>query len=236
MHLLEIRDVDVSYGSVAALRDCSIHIDEGELVSIVGSNGAGKTTVCKMISGLLEPVKGSVLFEGKEITDVPSFSRVELGIIQAPEGRHLFPAMTVYENLQMGAFSRRARGEAKKNTEYVYELFPRLYERRKQDANTLSGGEQQMLAIGRAIMSIPKLLILDEPSLGLSPINVQLIFEKLDEIRATGTTVLLVEQNVEKALRKSSRAYVLENGRIVMSGAGAELLENENLKKAYLGI
>lgn len=236
MHLLELKDIHVSYGSVAALKSCSLHIDTGELISIVGSNGAGKTTTCKAISGLLDLGGGSIFFDGEDISKVPSHERVEMGIIQCPEGRHLFPTMSVMENIQMGAFCKRARDKIKENTEYVLHLFPRLQERYSQDANTLSGGEQQMLAIARALMSIPKLLILDEPSLGLSPINVQLIFEKLEEIREKGTTVLLVEQNVEKALRESTRGYVLENGEIVMSGEGHELLKDEGLKKAYLGI
>lgn len=236
MHLLELKDIHVSYGAVAALKHCSLYIDDGELVSIVGSNGAGKTTTCKAISGLLPLSGGSIFFEGRDITQILSHERVELGIIQCPEGRHLFPTMSVTENIRMGAFCKRARSKSEENMKYVFDLFPRLYERKSQDANTLSGGEQQMLAIARAIMSIPRLLILDEPSLGLSPINVQLIFDKLDEIRANGTTVLLVEQNVEKALRESTRGYVLENGSIVMSGAGATLLTDDSLKKAYLGI
>lgn len=236
MHLLELKDIHVSYGAVAALKHCSLYIDDGELVSIVGSNGAGKTTTCKAISGLLPLNGGSIFFEGRDITQIPSHERVELGIIQCPEGRHLFPTMSVTENIRMGAFCKRARSKSEENMRYVFDLFPRLYERKSQDANTLSGGEQQMLAIARAIMSIPRLLILDEPSLGLSPINVQLIFDKLDEIRANGTTVLLVEQNVEKSLRESTRGYVLENGSIVMSGAGATLLADDSLKKAYLGI
>lgn len=236
MHLLELKDIYVSYGAVAALKHCSLYIDDGELVSIVGSNGAGKTTTCKAISGLLPLSGGSIFFEGRDITQIPSHERVELGIIQCPEGRHLFPTMSVTENIRMGAFCKRARSKSEENMRYVFDLFPRLYERKSQDANTLSGGEQQMLAIARAIMSIPRLLILDEPSLGLSPINVQFIFDKLDEIRANGTTVLLVEQNVEKSLRESTRGYVLENGSIVMSGAGATLLADDSLKKAYLGI
>lgn len=236
MHLLETRDLCVSYGAVSALKGCSLYVDEGELISIVGSNGAGKTTVCKAISGLLDAADGEILFCGEPITAAPSHDRVEMGIIQCPEGRHLFPGMTVMENIQMGAFCRRARAKAAENTQYVFGLFPRLFERKSQYANTLSGGEQQMLAIARALMAMPKLLILDEPSLGLSSINVQLIFEKLEEIRSGGTTVLLVEQNVERALRESTRGYVLENGRIVMSGRGDELLGDEQLKKAYLGI
>lgn len=236
MHLLELKDVSVSYGAVAALRECSLYIDEGELVSIVGSNGAGKTTTCKAVSGLLGLSAGRIFFEGTDITNVPSYDRVELGIIQCPEGRRLFPNMTVLENLQMGAFSKRARYKLKQNLEYVLNLFPRLNERKAQDGRTLSGGEQQMLAIGRALMSIPRLLILDEPSLGLSPINVQLIFDKMAEIKRNGTTILLVEQNVEKALMNSNRGYALENGRIALSGTGAELLANDELKRVYLGI
>lgn len=236
MHLLEMKKVSVSYDAVTALQDCSLYIDEGEMISIVGSNGAGKTTTCKAISGVLDLKGGSVWFEGKDITAIPGYDRVELGIIQCPEGRHLFPDMTVLENLQMGAYCKRGRTQAEKNLKYVLELFPILNERRTQAAKTLSGGEQQMLAIGRALMSVPRLLILDEPSLGLSPVNVQLVFEKLEDIRRSGVTVLLVEQNVEKSLRNSDRGYALENGKIVLSGTGKELLENDELKRVYLGM
>lgn len=236
MHLLELKEVSVSYDAVTALLDCSISIDEGEMISIVGSNGAGKTTTCKAISGVLNLKSGQVMFDGKDITKVPGYDRVELGIIQCPEGRHLFPDMSVMENLQMGAYCKRGRAKAPENLKYVLDLFPLLEERKGQAARTLSGGEQQMLAIGRALMSDPRLLILDEPSLGLSPVNVQLIFSKLDEIRARGTTILLVEQNVEKSLRNSNRGYALENGRIVLSGTGEELLANEDLKRVYLGL
>ena len=236
MHLLELKDVSVSYDAVMALQDCSIHIDDGEMISIVGSNGAGKTTTCKAISGVQDIRSGQVLFEGKDITNMPGYERAELGIILCPEGRHLFPDMTVMENLDMGAYCKRGRKNKEESLKYVLNLFPLLSERRTQAARTLSGGEQQMLAIGRALMSVPKLLILDEPSLGLSPVNVQLIFEKLDEIRARGTTILLVEQNVEKSLRNSDRGYALENGKLVLSGTGAELLANEELKRVYLGM
>ncbi len=236
MHLLELVNVSAYYDAVAALQDCNIYIDQGEMVSIVGSNGAGKTTICKTISGILHSKSGKVLFNGADITDIPSYSRVELGIVQCPEGRHVFPIMTVLENLQMGAYPKSARVDVKKNLEYVLELFPILGERKNQAARTLSGGEQQMLAIGRALMSNPKLLIMDEPSLGLSPINVQLIFEKMKEIMDDGITILLIEQNVEKALNASMRGYVLENSRIIMEGSGKELLNDERLKKAYLGL
>lgn len=236
MHLLELNQVSVSYDAVLALQKCSIYIDEGEMISIVGSNGAGKTTICKAISGVLDIRGGEVFFDGKDITKVPGYDRVELGIIQCPEGRHLFPDMTVMENLEMGAYCRRGRRDVEENLRYVLGLFPLLEERRGQAARTLSGGEQQMLAIGRSLMSDPKLLILDEPSLGLSPVNVQLIFSKLGEIRARGTTILLVEQNVEKSLHNSSRGYALENGRIVLTGTGEELLANEDLKRVYLGM
>ena len=236
MHLLELKNVSVSYDAVTALQDCSLYIDEGEMISIVGSNGAGKTTTCKAISGVLDLKGGTVLFDGKDITKIPGYDRVELGIIQCPEGRHLFPDMTVLENLQMAAYCKRGRKLAEKNLKYVLELFPILSERSGQAAKTLSGGEQQMLAIGRALMSVPRLLILDEPSLGLSPVNVQLVFEKLEEIRRSGVTVLLVEQNVEKSLRNSDRGYALENGKIVLSGTGKELLANDELKRVYLGM
>lgn len=236
MHLLEMKNVSVSYDAVSALEDCSIYIDEGEMISIVGSNGAGKTTTCKAISGVLDLKGGQVFFDGKDITRVPSYERVEMGIIHCPEGRHLFPDMSVMENLEMGAYCKRGRQGAEKNLQYVLSLFPLLGERKNQAARTLSGGEQQMLAIGRSLMSDPRLLILDEPSLGLSPVNVQLIFTKLDEIRARGTTILLVEQNVEKSLRNSDRGYALENGKLVLSGTGAELLANDELRRVYLGI
>ncbi|MBR7187565.1 MAG: ABC transporter ATP-binding protein [Clostridia bacterium] len=236
MHLLELKNVSVAYDAVMALQDCSIYIDEGEMISIVGSNGAGKTTTCRAISGVLDLKGGEIFFDGKDITKVPGYDRVELGIIQCPEGRHLFPDMTVMENLQMGAYCKRGRADAEKNLKYVLNLFPLLGERSGQAARTLSGGEQQMLALGRSLMSDPKLLILDEPSLGLSPVNVELIFNKLGEIRAKGTTVLLVEQNVEKSLRNSDRGYALENGRIVLSGTGEELLGNSELRRVYLGM
>ena len=236
MHLLELKNVSVAYDAVMALQDCSIYIDEGEMISIVGSNGAGKTTTCRAISGVLDLKGGEIFFDGKDITKVPGYDRVELGIIQCPEGRHLFPDMTVMENLQMGAYCKRGRADAEKNLKYVLDLFPLLGERSSQAARTLSGGEQQMLALGRSLMSDPRLLILDEPSLGLSPVNVELIFNKLGEIRAKGTTVLLVEQNVEKSLRNSDRGYALENGRIVLSGTGEELLGNSELRRVYLGM
>ena len=236
MHLLELKNISVSYDAVTALEDCSIYIDEGEMISIVGSNGAGKTTTCKAISGVLALKSGEVFFEGKDITKIPGYDRVELGIIQCPEGRHLFPDMSVMENLEMGAYCKRGRKKSAENLKYVLQLFPLLKERSSQTARTLSGGEQQMLAIGRALMSEPRLLILDEPSLGLSPVNVQLIFEKLGEIRERGTTILLVEQNVEKSLRNSDRGYALENGRIVLTGTGEQLLANDELRRVYMGI
>ena len=236
MHLLEIRDICVAYDAVYALRNCTIHVDRSEMVSIVGSNGAGKTTMCKTISGLLQPKAGNIFFDGKDITKMPSYERVEFGIIQCPEGRHVFPTMSVLENLQMGAYCKRGRSNKEKSLKYVLQLFPILGQRKNQLARTLSGGEQQMLAIGRSLMSIPKLLILDEPSLGLSPINVQLIFDKLKEIMKDGTTVLLVEQNVERALQNSDRGYALENGEVVLAGTGKELLADEDLKRVYLGM
>ena len=236
MHLLEMKDVSVSYDAVRALQNCSIYIDEGETISIVGSNGAGKTTTCKAIAGVLKLASGQIEFEGKDVTKVHGYDRAELGIILCPEGRHLFPDMSVMENLEMGAYCKRGRKMKSETLKYVLNLFPLLAERHSQAARTLSGGEQQMLAIGRALMSRPKLLILDEPSLGLSPVNVQLIFAKLAEIRERGTTILLVEQNVEQSLRDSDRGYALENGKVVLSGTGAELLENDELKRVYLGM
>ncbi|HCE61628.1 MAG TPA: ABC transporter ATP-binding protein, partial [Clostridiales bacterium] len=200
MHLLELKNVSVSYDAVTALQDCSLYIDEGEMISIVGSNGAGKTTTCKAISGVLDLKGGTVLFDGKDITKIPGYDRVELGIIQCPEGRHLFPDMTVLENLQMGAYCKRGRKLAEKNLKYVLDLFPILSERSSQAAKTLSGGEQQMLAVGRALMSRPKVIMMDEPSLGLAPIIVKGIFEIIKEINKQGVTVLLIEQNANMAL------------------------------------
>jgi branched-chain amino acid transport system ATP-binding protein len=234
--LLEVRNIEVFYTDVQALFDVSFNLDKGEIVSIIGSNAAGKSTTLNTISGILRLKSGSIKFDGQNIEKLSSDKRVSVGIVQVPEGRQLFPAMTVLENLEMGSFMRDAKKKRSQTLKWVYDLFPKLEERAGQLAGTLSGGEQQMLAIGRALMSIPKLLMFDEPSLGLAPIVVKEIFKMVRTINQNGTTVLLVEQNVYYALDVSNRAYVLENGRIVLEGIGKELLNNEDVKKAYLGI
>jgi branched-chain amino acid transport system ATP-binding protein len=236
MALLEIRGVDASYGRIQALRGVSIDVDKGEVVALIGSNGAGKTTTLRTISGLMHPTNGSVQFDGRDITRVGPDRIVALGICQSPEGRRLFPRMTVLDNLMMGAFTRTDRPGIASDLERVYTLFPRLKERRSQIAGTLSGGEQQMLAMGRALMAKPKLLMLDEPSLGLAPILIETIFSIVREINSQGTPVLLVEQNAHKALEVANRAYVLETGVIVQTGTGKELLESPEVQKAYLGM
>jgi branched-chain amino acid transport system ATP-binding protein len=234
--LLEINSIDVFYGDVQALFGVSFHVNEGEIISIVGSNAAGKSTTLKTISGILRPKSGKITFNGRNIEKLFSDKIVEAGIVQVPEGRQLFPAMTVLENLEMGSFTTRAKKVRAQSLEKVYGVFPVLKERTNQIAGTLSGGEQQMVAVGRALMSLPKLLMFDEPSLGLAPIVVKEIFGIAKEINKNGTTVLMVEQNVYHALNMSNRAYVLENGHITLEGKGSELLRNEEIKKAYLGI
>ncbi|MGH9263700.1 MAG: ABC transporter ATP-binding protein [Acidimicrobiales bacterium] len=234
--LLELDEVSVAYGQVRALRGVSMHVDEGEVVTLIGANGAGKTTTLGAISGLLVPSVGTVRLDGRDLAGVPPHERVKLGICQAPEGRRIFPGMTVMENLEMGAYARRAkRADLQPDLDRVFALFPRLAERRGQPGGTLSGGEQQMLAIGRALMARPRLLLLDEPSMGLAPKLVARIFEIVTEINEQGTTVLLVEQNAAQALHRASRAYVLEAGRIVRSAEAAALLDDESVKAAYLG-
>jgi len=232
--LLELDDLHVSYGSIAAIRGVSATVDQGEIVTLLGGNGAGKTTTLKTISGLRPITSGRVLFEGEDLAEVPAHRRVQMGIGHAPEGRGIFPGMTVVENLEMGAYARRG-ANLKAEFDRVFELFPRLQERRKQAGGTLSGGEQQMLAIGRALMTQPKLLLLDEPSLGLAPMLVQQIFGIITEINSQGTTILLVEQNAAQALQRADRAYVLETGRVVKSDSARVLLEDESVKAAYLG-
>ena len=232
--MLEVRHLRVAYGKIEAVKGVSFAVDAGQVVTLIGSNGAGKTTILHTISGLLRPSGGEILFEGERIDDVPAHRIVERGIAQAPEGRRIFPRMSVQENLDLGGFSRRD-GEVGADLERVFELFPILRERRSQGAGTLSGGEQQMLAIGRALMSRPRLLMLDEPSMGLSPIMMQRIFANLEELRGQGTTLLLVEQNASAALRLADRGHVLETGRIVLSGTADELLGNDQVRKAYLG-
>ena len=234
--MLQVDSVDTYYGDLQALFGVSLHIEEKEVISIVGSNGAGKTTTINAISGMLRCSSGKIEFLGKRIDTLPPHRIVEEGIVQIPEGRQLFPKMKVMENLVMGAYTRQARTKIKENLETVLELFPILKERKDQLAGSLSGGEQQMLAIGRALMARPKLLMLDEPSLGLAPILVKQVFDTVKSINEFGTTILLVEQNVFNALSISDRGYVLENGRIIMEGEGKEILENEKIKETYLGI
>jgi branched-chain amino acid transport system ATP-binding protein len=236
MALLELSGVDALYGRVRALRGVTLSVDQGEVVALIGSNGAGKTTTLRTISGLMHPPRGSVTFAGRDISRMAAHDIVGLGICQAPEGRRLFPRMQVIDNLRMGAFLRKDAAGIQKDMDRVFELFPRLKERTTQLAGTLSGGEQQMLAIGRALMSKPKLLMLDEPSLGLAPILVETIFQIVREINARGIPILLVEQNATKALAVAHRAYVLETGSIVKTGSGKELLSSPDVQRAYLGI
>jgi len=236
MSFLSLEKIEVRYGDALALYNVSLEVKQGEIVSIVGANGAGKSTTLKAISGLLKPKSGQILFAGERLNEIPAHAIVDLGIIQIPEGRQLFPYMTTLENLELGSYTPEARKGADETLNRVFELFPILNERREQLAGTLSGGEQQMLAIGRGLMGLPKLLMLDEPSLGLSPIMVKVIFEAIGKINRAGTTVLLVEQDVKKSLSLAQRGYVMENGKITLQGEAQELLANEHLKKAYLGI
>jgi branched-chain amino acid transport system ATP-binding protein len=234
--LLEVESVNAFYGRIQALRGMSIQVDKGEVVALIGSNGAGKTTTLRTISGLMHPQSGTVRFDGRDITRTGPSKIVEMGICQSPEGRRLFPRMTVLDNLFMGAYTRNDKPGIATDMDRVFTLFPRLQERRTQIAGTLSGGEQQMLAMGRALMARPKLLMLDEPSLGLAPILIETIFSIVREINAQGVPVLLVEQNASKALEVAHRAYVLETGSIVMTGTGKEVAASEDVQKAYLGI
>jgi len=236
MALLELEGIDAFYGRIQALRSVSIRVEKGEVVALIGSNGAGKTTTLRTISGLMHPRSGSIRFEDREITQTGPSKIVELGISQSPEGRRLFARMTVIDNLFMGAYTRSDRAGITSDMDRVFKLFPRLQERRSQIAGTLSGGEQQMLAMGRALMARPKLMMLDEPSLGLAPILIETIFSIVREINSQGTTVLLVEQNAHKALEVANRAYVLETGVVVQQGSGQELLASEEVQKAYLGM
>src|SRR5512135_3765186 len=236
MALLEVSGIDVFYGRVQAVRGATLEVDKGEIVALIGSNGAGKTTTLRTISGLIHPLRGTITFDGKDITRMEPQKIVDLGICQSPEGRRLFTRMTVLDNLTMGAYTRRNQAEIKKDMDRVFELFPRLKERLHQIAGTLSGGEQQMCAMGRALMAKPKVLMLDEPSLGLAPILVETIFNIVREINSQGTPVLLVEQNATKALEVAHRGYVLETGVIVQTGTGKELLASEDVQKAYLGM
>ena len=235
MAMLEVRDLQVYYGMIHAIKGISFDVNQGEVIALIGANGAGKTTTLHTITGLLAPKSGSVLFEGKDITKVPAHKIVSMGMAHVPEGRRVFAELSVYENLKMGAYTRKDKKEIEESLANVYKRFPRLEERKNQMAGTLSGGEQQMLAMGRALMSKPKIILMDEPSMGLSPIFVNEIFDIIRAVSESGTTVLLVEQTAKKALSISDRAYVLETGTITMSGKAKDLLEDEAVKKAYLG-
>lgn len=235
MAMLEVNNLEVYYGMIQAIKGISLEVNQGEVIALIGANGAGKTTTLHTITGLIPPKNGSVLFEGVEITKVPAHKIVSMGMAHVPEGRRVFANLTVYQNLKMGAYTRKNSKEIEETLSMVYRRFPRLEERRNQVAGTLSGGEQQMLAMGRALMSRPKIILMDEPSMGLSPIFVNEIFDIVKEISAGGTTVLLVEQNAKKALSIADRAYVLETGNIVLEGNADELLNNDSVKKAYLG-
>lgn len=235
MALLEVKDLEVYYGVINALKGISFEVNEGEIVTLIGANGAGKTTTMQSVIGLIPARHGTVIYDGVDITKMPCHKIVHSGMSQVPEGRRIFQELTVYENLMMGAYSQKNDNNFKEDVENIYERFPRLAERRNQIAGTLSGGEQQMLAMGRALMSHPKLLMLDEPSMGLSPLLVDQVFEIIKDINKDGTTILLVEQNAGKSLAISDRAYVLETGSIVLSGTGAELAASDKVKKAYLG-
>ncbi len=235
MAMLEVKDIEVYYGMIQAIKGISFSVNEGEVIALIGANGAGKTTILHTITGLLSPKKGSVCFEGQDITKIPAHKIVSLGMAHVPEGRRVFAELSVYENLKMGAYTRKDKKEIEETLEMVYERFPRLRERKNQLAGTLSGGEQQMLAMGRALMSHPKIILMDEPSMGLSPIMVNEIFKIIQDVSKSGTTVLLVEQNAKKALSIADRAYVLETGNIVLEGNAQELMNDDSIKKAYLG-
>ncbi|MBB2479698.1 ABC transporter ATP-binding protein [Bacillus sp. APMAM] len=233
--MLKVENIDVYYGNIQALKGVSLEINQGEIVTLIGANGAGKSTLLKTISGLLKPKNGEILFERKSLKGKAAQTIVKQGISHVPEGRRIFANMTVTENLELGAFLRKDKAGIRQDLERVYQLFPRLYERKKQSAGTLSGGEQQMLAMGRALMAKPRLLLLDEPSMGLAPLLVKTIFRIIEEISQTGTTILLVEQNANMALSIADRAYVIETGRVVLSGTPDELNTSDQVKSAYLG-
>ena len=235
MAMLEIKDIEVYYGMIQAIKGISFEVNEGEVIALIGANGAGKTTILHTVTGLLSPKRGTVWFEGKDITKVPAHKIVSLGMALVPEGRRVFAELSVYENLKMGAYTRKDKAEVDETLAMVYKRFPRLEERKNQLAGTLSGGEQQMLAMGRALMSHPKIILMDEPSMGLSPILVNQIFDIIEEVSKSGTTVLLVEQNAKKALSIADRAYVLETGKIVLDGDAKALMDDDSIKKAYLG-
>ena len=233
--MLEVKDLQVYYGMIHAIKGVSFHVNEGEIIALIGANGAGKTTILHTITGLLAPKGGEVVFEGKDITKTPAHKIVELGMAHVPEGRRVFAQLSVYQNLKMGAYTRSDKNEIEESLEMVYKRFPRLVERKNQMAGTLSGGERQMLAMGRALMSKPRIILMDEPSMGLSPILVNEIFDIIQSVSASGTTVLLVEQNAKKALSIADRAYVLETGKISLDGSAKDLLNDDSIKKAYLG-
>lgn len=235
MSMLEIEDLEVYYGAINAIKGISFNVEQGEVIALIGANGAGKTTVLHTITGLVSAKHGSIKFNGRELTKTPAHKIVGMGMAHVPEGRRVFAQLSVYENLMLGAYTRKDKAEINESIERVYERFPRLKERRGQSAGTLSGGEQQMLAMGRALMSKPSIILMDEPSMGLSPLYVSEIFDIIQEINKSGTTVLLVEQNAKKALAIANRAYVLETGKIALSGDAHELMDNEQVKKAYLG-
>lgn len=235
MAMLEVKDLKVSYGVIQAIKGVSFEVNQGEIIALIGANGAGKTTILQTISGLIPAKEGSITFNGKDITKTPGFKIVSMGMAQVPEGRRVFSQLSVLQNLKMGAYTRKDKQEIEASLQMVYERFPRLAERKSQLAGTLSGGEQQMLAMGRALMSKPDIVLMDEPSMGLSPILVNEIFDIIKEINKSGTTILLVEQNAKKALSIANRAYVLETGNISLSGDASELINNEEIKKAYLG-
>ncbi|MBS4022616.1 MAG: ABC transporter ATP-binding protein [Dethiobacter sp.] len=234
--MLKVKNLSAGYGDIQILFNVSMEIKDGEVVALIGANAAGKTTTIKCISGLIKEISGEIYFEGKKINNIPAYERVNLGLIQVCEGRSLFPMMTVQENLYLGAYSKRARKKLNESLETVYELLPDLYTKKSQLAGSLSGGQQQMVAIGRGLMGVPKILIMDEPSLGLAPVITQRVFEIIEKIKEQGTTVLLVEQNVVKTLELADRGYVMENGRIIMNEEAKSLLRNDNLRKAYMGI
>ena len=235
MAMLEVKDLQVYYGMIQAIKGISFEVNQGEVIALIGANGAGKTTILHTVTGLIAPKAGSIVFEGQDITKVPAHKIVSMGMAHVPEGRRVFAQLSVYDNLKMGAYTRKDKNEIEESLEMVYKRFPRLEERKNQMAGTLSGGEQQMLAMGRALMSKPKIILMDEPSMGRSPIFVNEIFDIIQAVSASGTTVLLVEQNAKKALSIADRAYVLETGKISIEGEASALLQDERVKKAYLG-
>ncbi|MCD7778553.1 MAG: ABC transporter ATP-binding protein [Clostridiales bacterium] len=235
MAMLEVKDISVYYGMIQAIKGVSFEVNKGEVIALIGANGAGKTTILQTVTGLLKPKSGKIIFEGKDITKTPGYKIVSMGMAHGPEGRRVFASLSVLDNLRMGAYTRKDKNEIEESLKMVYKHFPRLEERKSQQAGTLSGGEQQMLAMGRALMSKPQILLMDEPSMGLSPIFVNEIFDIIEKVSKEGTTVLLVEQNAKKALEIADRAYVLETGNIVLSGSAKELINDDSIKKAYLG-